>query len=175
MPKTFSVQIPTSPYLKHFICKEFGHPIQINNQSLIGVFMIGILEKQNFHVHMPQEQKNYRYLYFTEKITCIAPLSLIRNFGFTVKEDHVIQLNRFFEEYFDHELYLYVKRNTKQGHRYAGYKQAIESFAALYHIVLEETISFEALKKMEYRYRIKKENKSVDDLSSPVKQAASLF
>lgn len=175
MADTFSVQIPTSPYLKKFVIAEFGDPIRINNDSLIGVFLIGILEKQNFHIPLKLDEKDFRYRHFTEKITCIAPTTLMKDFGFAIKADHAIQLNRFFEEHFDRELYYFVKRNTIAGARYAGYKQAIEAFAALYSIELEKTVTFESLKKMEYRYRTKMYKKSVEDLSSPEKQAATLF
>lgn len=175
MAKTFSVQIPTSPYLKQFIKAEFGEPIPINNYNLVGVFLIGVLQKENFNTRLPNEKKDFRYTRFTTAVTCVAPITLIRNFGFALNADATIQINRFFEEYFDRELYLFVKRNTDPGKRYAGYKQAIEAFAVLHSLDLENTVTFDALKKMESRYRKKIEDKSVATLSPRKKQAAPLF
>lgn len=175
MAQTFSVQIPTSPHIKCLIRHEFGDPIPINNQSLIGVFLIGVLEKKSFHTPLPNGKADLRLHYFTERVTCVAPMSLLKDFGWNIKRDHIIQFNRFFEEHFDRELYIHVKRNTLADARYAGYKQALESFAAQYFIELEKDISFETLKKKEYRYRMKVEevqNKSFDTLSSPQKQTA---
>jgi len=175
MAQTFSVQIPTSPHIKCLIRHEFGDPIPINNQSLIGVFMIGVLQKENFNTRQPDGKADTRFLYFTEKVTCVAPISLLKDMGWNLKRDHIIQFNRFFEEYFDRELYIHVKRNTLTDTRYAGYKQAIESFAARYFIEVEQHITYEALKKKEYRYRMKVEDvqeKSFATLSSPQKQTA---
>lgn len=175
MPKTFSVQIPVSPYLKPYITRRFGDPIAIDNQSLVGVFLIGVLEKQNFNVGGQNQKKDIRFNYFTDSITCVAPISLMKDFGWNLKPDHIIQFNRFFEEHFDLDLHLHVERNVKKNTRYAGYKQAIESFAVEYNICLEETISFEGLKKMEYRYREKIKKKTFGTLSSPKIQPATLF
>lgn len=155
MPGSFTVQIPVAPYLKPYITIRFGDPIPINNKSLVGVFLLGVLEKENYHVSFNQSDKINRFQQFTEKITCVGPYSIMRDIGWSLKQDHIIQFNRFFEEHFDLDLHLYVNRNIKNGSRYAGYKQAIEEFARIYRIDLEETISYEALKKMEYRYRTK--------------------
>lgn len=172
MSKTFSVQIPVSPYLKPYIAKRFGNPIPINNKSLVGVFLLGVLEKQHYHVSFAEHAKENRFMQFTEVITCVAPYSIMRDFGWSLKRDHIIQFNRFFEEHFDLDLHLHVERNINSNTRYAGYKQAIESFATLHCIDIETTITFEALKKMEYRYRQRIKHFSSVKLSSPENQPA---
>lgn len=149
----------------------FGNPIQIDNQSFVGVFLIGVLEKQNFHISFTEEKKETSFQQYTEKILCIAPYYIMRDFGWNLKRDHIIQFNRFFDNMFDHDLYLFVKRNINSQSRYAGYKQSIESFAEKNCIELETTITFEALKKREYRYRTKIETIFSDTLSLPNKQA----
>jgi hypothetical protein len=172
MPGSFTVQIPVSPYVKKFVVAEFGNPVRISNYNFFGIFIIGVLQKENFSTRLTFNKKNLRYNHFTEKITCVAPISLIRNLGYHVSDDHIIQINRFFEYCFDRELYYFVKQNTNTNTRYAGYKQAIEKFAFHYDIHIENEVSFEALKKMEYRYRKTIIKKSVATLSPPVKQAS---
>jgi hypothetical protein len=175
MSKFFTVQIPTSVYLKVFVEREFGSPVPINNHSLLGVFLIGTLQKTNPITRFSWVQKNLRFQHFTEKIVCIAPISLMKDFGFSVTEDQVIQINRFFEQYFDRELYYYVKHRVNSNERYSGYKEAIQSFATHYGLVLEEHITYEALKKMEYRYRTKVNKEIISQVCPLPPQQRILF
>jgi hypothetical protein len=45
MPRTYTVTIPTSPYVKAFTAQHYGDPIDINNKTSIGSFLIGVLTK----------------------------------------------------------------------------------------------------------------------------------
>lgn len=153
MSKFFTVQIPTSTYLKVFIDREFGDPVPINNRSLLGTVLIATLEKQKKFTRLSKIDRDFRFQHFSEKITCRAPISVMKDFGFALTEDHTIQINRFFEQYFDRELYFFVKHRIRENERYSGYKEAIQEFATHYGLILEEHITYEALKKMEYRYR----------------------
>lgn len=153
MCKKFTVKIPTSAYIKVYIESQFGSPVPINNKNIIGIYLVGLLEKNNFRIAMNPKEKNLRFQKLKENIKCEAPISVMKDIGWHLREDHIIQINRFFEEHFEHELYMFVKRNTIPGSRYLGYKQAIHLFANEKNIEIEKHISYEGLKKMEYVYR----------------------
>lgn len=104
MAKTFSVTIPTKPYIKEFISREFGNPVCITNYSLLGIVVVSILQKPEFSVRFDPNKKSFRFSGFTEKITCLLPLSLMYHYGYEITGDQAIQINRFFEEYFDRNI-----------------------------------------------------------------------
>ena len=72
-------------------------------------------------------------------------------------------MNRYFENKFEEELSRFVDKQDLEG--WGKYKNAIEAFAKHYNIEIEEDISFEALKKMEYRFRKKNLENSLRRLS----------
>jgi hypothetical protein len=171
----YSVAIPTNPYLKAFITRFYGDPISINNRSHIGVFLIGVMSKENFSTRMAFDKKDIRYKFFTEKIQCVAPVSLMSRYGYYLSEDQVIQINRYFETLFEEQLYFYVQRNIDTTKRRSGYEKAIENFADFYNIELNEKVSFDCLKKIEYRFRKKTEKISLTTLSAQKQPQVSLF
>ena len=72
--------------------------------------------------------------------------------GLNIEVAKVLVINRYFGNQFEEDLYHFCQRNITPG-RYAGYDRALDLFAKRYDIEFEEDITFEALKKMEYRYR----------------------
>jgi hypothetical protein len=104
------------------------------------------------------------------------PLQGARPYDATIKltPHQVIRINRHLQNDFEQDLCDIVAR----AHNFMGIERqvAIECFAHNHGIRLEEDISFEALKKMEYRYRSENarhtvRKKIVQELSSMLKAA----
>jgi hypothetical protein len=90
----------------------------------------------------------YHYWYLTKK---------------EISPQTCILLNRYFENKFEEDLSTHVLMMDTEGH--GKYKKAIESFAKLYNIEIDEDITFDGLKQMEYRFRKKNIKKSLCRLS----------
>ena len=158
--KNFTINIPTKPYLAKYIASRYGHPVKLNNNTLMGIVVLSLLQKK-ICSHIPLRLKHLQFRTFTSEITCLAPWSYMNDYGVDLSDDQIIQLNRAWDAQFDEELYYHVKRSIKTEGRYKGYNEAIESFAQINGIVIGEDTTFECLKKTEYRFRKEKENISV--------------
>lgn len=154
----YSVHIKTSPHLKKFISLEFGNPVKIDNSSLLGVVLISMLQKDSFHVSLKPRQKEQLSVNYSVSITCQAPMSLMKDYGHIITLDQVIQLNRFFEKFFFEKFFLFVHYRLDKNKRKMGVQDAIYDFCNYYDIDLEREISYDALKKAEYRHRNKSNN-----------------
>lgn len=165
MPRNYTVIIPTSPYVKAFTAKFYGDPIEINNKTTIGSFLIGTLSKKTIDVKCIREKKDIRFKFFIAQLQCIAPWSQMDNYGYHLTENHIIQINRYLENIFEEKLYHYVQHRIKQNSRYAGYDKAYESFIEDYN--LPESVTVELLKQIEYRFRKKLFKKSIPTLTPP--------
>ena len=156
--KKYSVLIPTSSHLKKFLSVEYGHPVKIDNKTLIGTVIISMLQKQNFHVALKPVQKVQQVDGFTTSLSCVAPMSVMKDYGHSITADQAIQLNRFFEKFFYEKLYLFVQHRINKDKRKLGVQDAIFEFCSHYDIELDSDISYDSLKKSEWRWR-KNQNK----------------
>ena len=164
--KQFSVQIPTSPYMAKFLAKRYGNPVPINNKNLLGTTLISLMEKPGFHVQMkPNDKQLYFYKQFTTKLQSVAPLSLMKDYNYNLTIDQVIQMNRFFDNYFEQILYIFCAAKINRNQRHVGYDDAIFEFADIHEIAIGQDVSFDCLKKNEYRYRKNLEKKLFGELS----------
>lgn len=152
--RTFAVNIPTKPYLRKYIHKHFGHPIVLNHRTLFGSVILGYLQKKVYSDRSNSRDLQSTFSQFTDRIECVISQNEVYfgNGGLFIEPAKVLVINRYFANQFEHDLYHFCKQNTTQG-RYAGYDRALYQFADKYGIEMEEDISFEGLKKMEYRYR----------------------
>ncbi len=162
--KHFSLSIPTKTYLKKYLHKRYGLPIPVNSQSLFGMVMISFLEKKVYS-DQPIADRDFRYASFTDKVEVVLPAYRFYHLGLHVTKEKAIVLNRYFEEQFEEDLYRHClvrvdserAKLHRKGKGGCGYDKAINEFAALHGIDLEEDITFECLKKSEYRHRKKLE------------------
>jgi hypothetical protein len=152
--RTFAVNIPTKPYLRKYIHKRYGHPIPLNHRTLIGSVILSYLQKKVYSDRSSQEDLRNTFSQFTERIECVIPQNEViwGTGGLNIEVAKVLVINRYFGNQFEEDLYHFCQRNITPG-RYAGYDRALDLFAKRYDIEFEEDITFEALKKMEYRYR----------------------
>lgn len=145
--------IPTSPHLKKFISVEYGNPVKLDNGSLLGVVVISLLSKDSFHVALKPKEKSKLMTGYAATVSCCAPMSLMKDYGHSISMDKVIQLNRFYEKLFYEKLFLFVQHRLNKSKRKMGVQDAIVEFCDYYSIELDNEISYDALKKAEYRHR----------------------
>jgi hypothetical protein len=147
----YTVTIPTKPYIRNFIATLYGDPIPITNKNNVGIFLIGVMTKTRIAARLNPGVKGKYFQQLTSEITCVCPLSQMANYGYLVNENHIIQINRYFESIFEEHLYFWVLNRIDRNKRRSGYQEAIETFMDRY--ILHETTNFDTLKKIEYRYR----------------------
>ncbi len=75
------------------------------------------------------------------------------NMGFDMPKEKAMSINAFIEEIFSEHLYWWCQAATQTKGRYKGYDNAILQFADKHNITIDEDISFDGLKKKEFRQR----------------------
>jgi len=173
--RNFSLSIPTKTYLKKYLYKRYGYPIQINNQTLIGIVVGSILEKK-VHDNNPKEDRENKFATFSDKLELVIPAYKIYSYeqGLHVSKKKAIVINRYFEVQFEEDLYRYCLHNTDpvsrnlnyKGRGGCGYDKAIINFASQYNLEIDVDITFESMKKNEYRFRKKIESLSCGNVPS---------
>ena len=148
----YTVTVPVKPYIRKFVNYIEGDPILSSDQSRIWMIIRPCLEK-SFCSGLSKKQIANQTLAFTDKITIHIPISKMRLYGHSVSVASIILINRILENDFERELSNYVERSIRDHVRYKGYKEALFAFAYENQVDLEEDISFDGLKKIEYRYR----------------------
>lgn len=100
------------------------------------------------------------------KIKIKLPQSKMRAYGVQPRPGTVGAINQVLNDYFSLELSYFVHTWLKNDGRYKGFKSAIHEFCKMHNIVIDEDISFDALKKLEFRNRYRRK-KLVPHLSLP--------
>lgn len=178
MSKSFVVNVPVSPYILKFATLRYGYPIKLDNSTLLSGAIISLLGKENFNTRMPLHKKNLQYKHYIASLQFVAPISIMRNLGFSLTHDQAIQVNRHLEADFEERLHIYVAQNINSETRRCGYQKAVEQFAAFYGIDIDRDISLDGLMKIQYRYRIRQQKKAdlfVSTLSTQNRQLSMIL
>lgn len=161
--KFFTFRLPTKKYIHKYLTAIHGETIPAVMETDIGFVVLSTLTSK-LDGKVCRGYNNQWKDPYQATLTFTIPFHF---FYLTKKEISVytcILLNRYFENKFEDALCQHVEKEMAMGKKL---KQAIEDFAGLYAIEVEEDISFEALKKMEYRSRKKNEELILRRLSSP--------
>jgi len=148
--------IPTKPYIKQYLQALYGNPVIFNSSNSLGIILVALLERP-FKSHKRKDILSFRVFdKFDTPMHTYLPKSWLKNYkyGHTLSDQNIIALNKFFENQFEEDLYkaCELARIYK-----VELKKAMEEFCWRHCIEIEEHISFEALKKKEYRFRIEQE------------------
>lgn len=163
MAKTFAVTIQTKPYLKKYLESLYGSPLVFTTKNHFGMIVASSLEKPiEFH-HKKEVLKRRTDKYdATLQIHCPKTFFKKRRFGLDTSEKQTITINKLVETQFEEELWktaLYMQAMAG-----SEIKEALEYFCRNHNIIIDEDITYEALKQKEFRFRKKKE-KSAPQLS----------
>lgn len=158
---TYSVKVPTKSYLRKYIYAKYGQSIKLNYTTTLGTLILCMLDKEAFTIKMSDQKKEQRIQYMNDEIVFTAPLNTMRWKGYSLSKDKIIAINRYLEDMFVEDLHRFCKFNIKDTAWRPGIKDAIFSFADSYGIEVDTDISFDALKKAEFRYKKRNEKKVV--------------
>jgi hypothetical protein len=148
----FALTLNTKPFLKKYLQSLYGSPIIFSSNNCLGVILIGLLERP-YKPHKNTEAIQYRVF---DKYDCPIEIFLPKTFltkyryGHTLSDQHVITLNKFFENMFEEDL---GKEMVLAGVYKVKLKKAMEEFCFRHLISIEEDITYDALKQKAYRYR----------------------
>lgn len=146
------VAIPCKRYLAKFAHSVYGLHIKADSSTMFGFFLAQCLEKNRY-----ESRANYSGKYIDEaQIKIEISQFTFNNIGFDISPSKVLAINTFLEKIFTEHLYQWCVIATKKNCRFKGLDEQIRSFAQHHGIVLDddqEDISFDALKKKEYRFR----------------------
>jgi len=190
--KYTSVSIPTKTYLRKFIHYKFGDAFFASGPHHIQKYLSNLLEKKVYNYHFTALNTQYN-----DKLVIFISVSTFHKLGFDIKQENVIEFNNYIEELFDEELYRFCQdylkyhsvaqkaitdfashynivltaRQKKSLLRESRIEDARNSFASKLGLIIEEDISAECLRKMEYRAR-KRREKRENNFSQPVPQVS---
>lgn len=161
--KYFTFRLPVKKYIQKYLTTLYGETIPAQMETDIGFVVLNTLASR-LEGKVCRGYNNQFKNPWQSTITFTVPYHYFR---LTQKELSIytcILLNRYFENKFEEALITYIEKSMLKG---KGYKQSIESFSELHRIEIEEDITYEALKKMEYRARKKNNELFVRRLSPP--------
>ncbi len=165
--KSFTFRLPVKMYIQKYLTSLYGETIPAKMETDIGFVVLNILASR-LETKVCRGYNNQFDNPYQGIITFTVPFCY---FSLTKKEITVftrILLNRFLENKFELDMMLHVDRSLHHG---ASIKSAIEEFAQKHNIDIEEDISFDALKKMEYRHR----KKNIEIFSRRLSPERNLF
>jgi hypothetical protein len=168
----FNVKFHTKPYLKKYFEAMYGDPLIFTTNNLFGVVFASLLERP-LELKQSPDKLRMRVDVYEQLMEVHCPINfLTRNiYGFEVKAEHVISLNKLFEERFDEDLFRFCfPFGLTNG---IERKEALELFCNAYGLEIDVHITWDALKQKEYRFRKNMET-SFPKVSSP-KQANVQF
>ncbi len=159
--KSFTFRLPVKKYIQKYLTSLHGETIPAIMETDIGFVVLSTLTSRLDGKVCRGYNNQWRDPY-QATVTFTIPFHYFYLAKKQVSVYTTILLNRYFENKFEEALCNHVE---KQGFAGQKLKASIESFARQYNIEIEEDISYEALKKMEYRSRKKNEELFVRRLS----------
>jgi hypothetical protein len=159
--KHFDLTIQTKPYLKKYFQTLYGDVKQgkeifFSTDNLFGICIAAFLFRP-LKFHHRKEMLRLRTDKFDAAMNIHLPITILteRRGGFEISDQHTITINKLFEQRFEEDLWKFcLIENIKD----VETKDALEKFCDLYNIVIDEDITYEAIKKKEWRYRKKMKN-----------------
>lgn len=153
----YTIEIPCKPYIYKYIVTIFGELIIADTKSSIGMMMMLSLSKEIYRGKFYNNGHEFTYDNCKHSIKVGLTKFQFDNFGSDISRVHIAHFNNFFESWFEEQLFCFVQ--DKLYNDTCDIKEALHAFASRYNIILdadvnsEPDISYEGLKKKEYRYR----------------------
>jgi hypothetical protein len=152
----YSIHLPTKPFLGKWLLSQYGTDdgvIILDPSTDFGDIIITKLSS-DLHSKLDPSDLASRLQHMTATLTIKVPMTWMRRMKQIDPTQHqAVSLNRYFENMFIREMCDIVQRAFVFSS--IDRQTSIECFAHNHGIILEKDISFEGLKKMEYRFRKK--------------------
>lgn len=147
----FSITLKTKPYLKKYLHALYGDPLIFTLDNFFGMSVAGLLENP-IDPQRKKQDLRLRCDRFGTDLLLYCPLNFIRKsrYGTDICEKQTISINKLFEERFEEDVFRYCHTLKLVG---VEIKDALEEFCRIYNIEIDVDITYEAIKKKEFRYR----------------------
>ena len=158
--------IPTKEYIKPYIETNFGIPARFTPNSYFGIVLQSMIDNP-LRVRKKKLEIEHRcFDKFTAPLALAFPKWFImrREYALNISDLHIITLNKLFEEKFELDFHNFCLMYVLHGKQI---KIAIEDFCTANKIEIDQHISYDALKKKEYRYRLENAKK-LSKFTSPL-------
>lgn len=163
----FTVSLPVKTYIRKYIASLYGEPLLLNLDSDIGFMILNTLASR-LESKMSRGYVDLWKKRFTDKMVFRIPYHYFSITRKDVSPNTYVLVNRMIETIFERDLERYVSLHRAAGHET---KRAIELFCENHGIELEVDITFDAIKKQEYRLR----KKNIQKLSRNLSPQKTLF
>lgn len=151
--ENYTIKIPVKRYIRKYISSVYGDPLKPTFKDDFGDTVISKLASRPL-VRLSKSDLNIFLLNLNDTLAIKLPVDYFYRIDNTITSQHIYTLNRYFENVFKKEFYVYVNICTAFGVQRIT---AIESFCKRHGIQPEEDITLTGLVKMEGRYRKEKE------------------
>lgn len=158
---SFTFILPSKTHIKKFITSTHGDPIKLDLKTDIGFVILNTLASR-LDGKMSRGNIDLWQNRYIDKIIFKIPFHYLSITKRELTPATFILLNRYFENQFEKELTRFIDKSLSAG---STIKKGIENFMDQYGIDLEHDISYEAVKKAEWRNRKNLSNKSSRILS----------
>lgn len=187
-PLNPTVKVPTKAYLKKFVLTEIGDKPIAPGDHPVQKFLFILLERKLYDYQFKSLNAQ-----FNDTLLVKISLSNFHKMGYSISPQRVVLFNNFIESLFDKALYGFVsqyvrhqdemqaaiqkvldeynikprREHQRNWFQVPRYKDALYAFAKKYNLEMEEDVTYELLKKMEYRARKKFESEKTISQSVP--------
>lgn len=139
----FSVVIPCQTYIKKYIHHLYGKEIELSFSDDFGDSILTRLAN-NPLTRLNKKKLNVALRYFDDEITFILPKALFYSVQKTPNEQQVFAINRYLENKFEVDVFYITHIAIAFG---VEKKTAINAIMQKFNIILDEDISYDAIRK----------------------------
>lgn len=157
MSQFYAICLPVKPHIKKYVQAIEGSTIEWKSNSMLCMIIRAYLENKGY-TGRSKEELNTAINSRTDTLQISVPVKKMHVVGVHIRPDNIMLINRYLEDCFERSLHQFIQQSIKSNVRYQGFNKAYEAFATLYNIQLEEDISLDGIKKIDYRFRKKNQN-----------------
>lgn len=163
----YTIVLPTKPYIAMYIQSLYGNPVIFSSENYFGMSLLGFMERK-FYFRQNETYVHRAFDKLTHPLKLYFPRGWLTqsHFPYDLPTQNVIKINKLFEERFEEDL---SKHCILMNLCNVDIKQAIEDFCSIHGIDIGEDdkshITFDALKKKEYRTRKRYSENFIANLS----------
>jgi hypothetical protein len=161
----YTLGVPTKSYIRKYFNCLYGNPIPLSHKTDFGdTLLTKFITSPIIRVNKKELAIASKDL--NDKISFQLPIDMIHRLETQPTDQQVFGINRYLENVFETDLCMFVACANFFG---IERKVSIEKFAAMHRIVIEEDVTYEALKQKEYRFRKSSTSKNMFllQMSSP--------
>lgn len=161
----YTLDVSTKSYIRKYFTCLYGDIISISHKSDFGdTILTKFLTSPIIRVN--KKELNIAFKDYNDKLTFQLPIDMLHRLETEPSQQQVYGINRYLENVFETDLCMFVACASFFG---IERKLAIERFAAMHRISIEEDVTYEALKQKEYRFRKNSTSKNLFllQMSSP--------